>query len=556
MGGRSLSTVLPILSYVILLQGVYNSPELQSVPTALLGALHAIAMFAPALIADRKAGRRFLHVYVAAVVMAAFAFYFREWLLMAWICLLAALGLGASLASQGNLRRLASTLQVLLCLVLLFFAVVPGTLGVSGLAEREDLRLISIITFAAWAVVHLISAVDRGRARIEPITCTLFFLLCCLITTSVALAALLQPHLDYLVVVLSVAATAFVLAAAGWLLWSPAIGEGLSAVFFRHVLSLGVHFDDWMREMNELADKSKDDRDFWWRAMALLQERTDLHGVSWSDRGEEVTIGDKDGHVLSLPLSEHGLRLHSKSRVLPTMAFNLWLLARVAHEYRLSKEREARLTAEATMRSAHEMGARTTHDIKNLLHAINLLCASDRSGEKGGFGDKGKEQLRSLAGRLETSLARLAGAEAHHEHGGLISLRAWWEGAVKRHANHAVEFSWLEDVDSEAKIPGELFDRALENMLHNALRKSGRDDGLAVSVELGQAPSLTVRDTGSPIPQGILAKLFKAPVPSSDGMGIGLFQLATSAVGVGYEMSVFSNEKGDVSLRLEKRAGS
>ncbi len=551
-GVGSISRIAPILAYVILLQGASHEQALAPSAMAALGALHAVALFAPLIVADLEHGRRFFHLHLTAAALAAAAFYFRGWPMMAWICVLAGYGLGASLASRGRLERLAFTLQVLLCLVLLFFTVLPDTLRISGVAGREDLWLVTVIAFAAWAVIHAGSALDTGQSRVEPVTCMLFILLCCLMTSVTALAVLSQPQLDYLAVVLVVVVVALALSGAAWLLWAPLIGEGLSAVFFRHVLSLGVPFDDWMEEMNALAAASRDEADFWLRAMELMRERAELSGIGWSEGDEDVGVGRLEGHVVRLPVTERGLRLYSPGRVLPTRSFSLWLLARVAHEYRLSKGREERLTAEATMRSVHERGARTTHDIKNLLHAINLLCSPGRDGRDGDFGERSREQLRSLAARLETTLASLGEAGAGDEGGGLISLRAWWEGAVRRHASDAVSFRRDKDVDDGERVPAELFDRALENLLHNALRKAGRGGGLDVSVELGEGPSLTVRDSGSPIPQATASRLFRAPVPSDEGMGIGLFQLATSATGLGYGVSVASNRQGDVALRLSR----
>ena len=61
---------------------------------------------------------------------------------------------------------------------------------------------------------------------------------------------------------------------------------------------------------------------------------------------------------------------------------------------------------------------------------------------------------------------------------------------------------------------------------------------------------LSVQDSGKPIADDIARKLFSAPLPSREGMGIGLYQLATGAAEKGYNLSVSANEDGLVRFTL------
>jgi len=44
-------------------------------------------------------------------------------------------------------------------------------------------------------------------------------------------------------------------------------------------------------------------------------------------------------------------------------------------EFYVAKLREAQLRQSSYLQAVHETGARTTHDIKNLLQSLNVLCS-------------------------------------------------------------------------------------------------------------------------------------------------------------------------------------
>ncbi|MBF2734609.1 MAG: sensor histidine kinase, partial [Betaproteobacteria bacterium AqS2] len=107
---------------------------------------------------------------------------------------------------------------------------------------------------------------------------------------------------------------------------------------------------------------------------------------------------------------------------------------------------------------------------------------------------------------------------------GMMPLAQWWEGAQRRITSPQVEFRCgVELGDGGPDVPAEVFDGALENLTHNALRKQGAEGEIQVQVELAEGPALTVRDNGSEIPEEIHKRMFSAPLPSSAGMGIGLY---------------------------------
>lgn len=516
---------------------------------SLLGLAHAGLLFGTSLYALRALRRHYYAIWAATLLGGALAFAFGAWFMVGWLCLLAGIALAAVISSQFKRQSIASTFEATLCLALLFFVLLPQIMLLDRQPGWMELGWMLWGCYGAWALAYVIAASHTDRPAIDPIICTLFTLVCALIALVSVIAALLVPGSSYLVTTLTVFIVATALALGAWFLWSPSLGGGLSTVFFRHMLSLSIPFDDWMKEMTVLANEVVEVEDFWFQAMERLLRHTRLIGIGWEEEGKGILVGERLGSQTHLPLSDRGITLYSARAIPPTSLFNMWLLARVALEFRQSKQRENRLTAEATMRSVHELGARTTHDIKNILHAIALLCANDGTSA---FTAKQKEQLRSLAARLETSLNELKGESLIAVNSGMMPVKDWWESAQRRIGNPSVRFVTCAGADvADGDVPADLFDRALENLVHNSLRKQAADGDTAVTVEISRGPALTVRDNGSQIPAQVQARMFKGPLPSTEGMGIGLFQLALNAGRVGYRIYVESNSPGDVAFRLE-----
>ncbi|MBF2734608.1 MAG: hypothetical protein ISN26_00685 [Betaproteobacteria bacterium AqS2] len=383
LDGKFLAWLLPLLGYALLHQ-VAVAGEPASAAQAAAGALHALVLAAPALLRQRELRRHYVLMLAASAGAGALAFYWHGWPLLFWLCLLAGIGLNAVLAGAGVLQRTMGMLQVLFVLLLLFFSVLPALVGVAGAPGWPDLGALLWGSYAAWAGAYLLTLRAPARPQAEPIICALFFLLLALVALGVALAHLQAPAGGYLETLLRVLLLALALSAGAWVLWSPTIGGGLSTIFFRHVLSINLPIDEWIKEMAALAGRMPDADEFWRQAMEMLLQRTGLAGVGWGEDEAAEVAGSDEGRLTQLPLGESVLFLYSARALPPTRLFSIWLLARVALEFRQSKRREQRLTAEATMKSIHELGAKTTHDIKNILHAINLLCAPRGGGAADG----------------------------------------------------------------------------------------------------------------------------------------------------------------------------
>jgi sensor histidine kinase regulating citrate/malate metabolism len=71
-----------------------------------------------------------------------------------------------------------------------------------------------------------------------------------------------------------------------------------------------------------------------------------------------------------------------------------------------------------------------------------------------------------------------------------------------------------------------------------------------VSFQPAAGGSLTICDTGNAIQNAVATRLFAAPVPSQNGLGIGLYQASKQAQQLGYKLTLESNAVGRVCFEL------
>ncbi len=79
-------------------------------------------------------------------------------------------------------------------------------------------------------------------------------------------------------------------------------------------------------------------------------------------------------------------------------------------------------------------------------------------------------------------------------------------------------------------MPVELFDSVADNFLQNALAKRRSHPGIRIRATLAWEAgcTLSVCDSGDALSEQIAQHLFSAPVPSLQGLGVGLVSVRTS----------------------------
>ena len=78
---------------------------------------------------------------------------------------------------------------------------------------------------------------------------------------------------------------------------------------------------------------------------------------------------------------------------------------------------------------------------------------------------------------------------------------------------------------------------------------------IVVTFEPAQGGRLTISDSGDAVPKTVATRLFSAPVPSQNGLGIGLYQAARQAEQAGYSLKLVNNMTGSVCFELSKTDG-
>jgi signal transduction histidine kinase len=190
--------------------------------------------------------------------------------------------------------------------------------------------------------------------------------------------------------------------------------------------------------------------------------------------------------------------------------------------------------------------------VKNLLQSLGSLCSAvETSDERDAAAVRRlvQRQLPQITQRLQGTLDKLThSGNASRES---IPATEWWREIQQRYGHEGVLFDAI-NVPAEALVPVDLFDSVADNLLQNALAKRRSHPGLRISAAFSADAgcTLTVCDSGEPLSEQIAQQLFSAPVPSLQGLGVGLYQAARQAAAGGYRLGLASNTKGRVCFSL------
>jgi signal transduction histidine kinase len=343
-------------------------------------------------------------------------------------------------------------------------------------------------------------------------------------------------------------------------------GEGgggagvLPALLSRYLLSFGLPYEVWLDKLTALHREEADPADFFNGAMRALGTLAIVAGAEWRGAGMEGQFGATEGgDAVRIAIQEHGKEASREIEVLlrtrevlsPAFLWHFRLLIGLAAEFHWAKAREARLVQQNYLRAVHETGARLTHDVKNLLQSLNGLIEAVNYVE--GDDEVRKligRQLPAIAQRLGATIAKLQAPSTDSQR--MLRLHSWWVSMRKRHERDGLQFQ-ATGIETNLPIAESLFDSAADNLISNALRKRLAQKDLQISVSLtcrGSSIELAVEDDGVEIEPSVAARLFIAPIASRDGLGIGLYQLASSAIELGYRLFIAENRFGGVRIVL------
>jgi signal transduction histidine kinase len=539
------------LLHVVALRGVADD----GARALLLAHLGLLLLWQPFVRGERQvtlAQALFIALFAAAVV-----FYLGWWLLATWTVVLAGLVGGKVYLHQARWQRRFYLLMFAYLLALLVVIVLPE------IAPSREIDP-AVRNYAAWGLPVFFVLMALTPAEPDPPEATqvvdyfysIFLMLVLGVVILGSFAFMTLGRTSYLqaltYIVFVIAGIVLVIGLA----WHPRTGyAGLNVFVSRYLFSIGLPIEKWLQFLAELSHAEARPEHFLAESVAALARMPSVAGAAWKSDGEQGEAGGHTAYPVEFSNRELSLTIYSRYRTSPALHGHLRLLGQLLGEFYLAKLREQELRQASYMQAVHQTGARVTHDVKNLLQSLNVLCsvAGAQSGDSPEAMALVRRQLPAITQRLAATLDKLQRPGEERDEG--VALGAWWESLQRQYQSQGVEFSGAVAVPG-AEVPRALFDSAADNLLQNALAKRAAQPGLRVRVDLldGAAAGLRVCDNGRAVADELVKSLFRAPVRSDAGLGIGLFQAARQAEAAGYGLRLESNRDGDVCFEL-RRAG-
>ena len=522
----------------------------------MLAHLGLLLLWQPFLHGDRRVSPAQALVLGAATV--AVMLWLDWWLLALWVVVLAGLVGGKVYQQQARWQRRSYLVMLVYLLALLAVVILPE------IAPRREIS--PEIRDAAqyglpllFVLIALFPAEEEApdAAQIIDFFYSIFLMLVLVVVILGSFTLMTLGRTGYLealtYTVLMIGGTVLLVGLA----WNPRTGfAGMNVFFSRYLFSIGLPPERWLHFLAELSAIEVRPERFLAEAVAGLLRLPWVSGVAWRAAGEAGATGERTVHEVEFDNSELSLTIFSRHRVSPALHWHLHLLGQLLGEFYVAKLREQKLRQASYLQAVYETGARLTHDIKNLLQSLNVLCSvavreEDRDSPQ--LQALVRRQLPAITQRLAETLEKLQRPQDAAEK--YVAARDWWEGLVRQYRGEGVEFE-ARALRDGVQLPQALLSSVADNLLRNAIAKRAADGATRIRVTLeGESGiELRVRDTGRAVPAEMAGDLLRAPVSSLAGLGIGLYQSAKQAKAAGYVLALESNRDGEVCFALREQA--
>ncbi len=492
----------------------------------------------------------------AAILLIAAASW---WLMALWLSVLLSL-IGGNVPGIKNFRqRVVSLLAAIYLLAVLITWVVPHLFPDQVFPE-------SFITLVRYGLVIPAIAIffvrtEKSQAAsaysVDLFYSLLLFLLVVVLVLG-AFAIKQVSHGNYIVSLAQALIVAAGLLIALSLLWDPRAGfAGIGQLVTRYFLSIGVPFERWMHSLAALADRERDPDKFVIVAAHEMAGLPWLSGIAWQSKNSTGNAGEITKYSTDFTFGGLTLKLYTRWSPSPALVLHIRLLARLLADYYDAKMREQEQRRNAYVQAIYETGSRLTHDVKNLLQTLRSLCAAAETSDEGDSEALRllmQRQLPQITQRLQITLDKLNTKPPIRQD--KTSGAQWWDGLRQRFAHERIEFD-TGTLPDGAMLPSDLFESAAENFLQNVLEKQKMENGLRILARLqwDGGFTLSVCDDGQPVPDSLAGQLFKSPVQSNSGLGVGMYQVARFAREQGYEVALSSNQPGRVCFTVTQADG-
>jgi signal transduction histidine kinase len=489
-----------------------------------------------------------------AIVSLGILFFLNWWLLALWVSVLAGIVGGKVFLFQApGLRRFYLVVLTYLVTLLLVW-IVPS--GFEPALLRSEVQLFAEYGLPFLFVVMLVIPVEPDSAETPQIidffyAALLFLMLVVLVLGAFAFMEI--GKIEYVVALmyslLSIAGVLIMLS----LVWNPRAGfAGLSMYFSRYLLSIGMPFEQWLYILAELSQIETKPERFMREAMRGLARLPWVAGGYWRAGTESGDFGTTSRNQVEYANQELHLRVYTRQLLSPSLEWHFHLLGQLLGEFYVAKLREQKLQQQTYVQAVHETGARVTHDVKNLLQSLNVLCAAAErdSGDSAELAQLMRRQLPVITQRLQQTIDKFQKPQTESS-GRFLKAGVWWDSLQRSYHNRGVEFI-AKNMDAEALLPKELFESTADNLLQNALRKRKLEPAICIQAIFvcGDELEFKVCDTGAAVSAEMSKGLLRGPVPSESGFGIGLYQAARLAELSGYSLQLVENNPGQVCFLL------
>ena len=483
--------------------------------------------------------------------------YLDWWLLAFWVVVIAGLVGGKVYQQHAKWQRRSYLVVLAYLLALLAIAILPE------IAPRREIdpeirRTAEYVLPFAFVLIALFPAEVEARQTVQAIDFfySVFLMLLLVVIMLGSFTFMTLAGTSYL---RALTATIFLTAAAMLVIglaWNPRSGGGLGVFFARYLFSIGLPVEKWLEVLAELSQIEARPARFLDEAVGSLQGLPSVAGVSWRAGQAGGERGERTSQAVEFANAELALTIYSRYRLGPALQWHLHLLGQLLGEFYVAKLREEKLREASYLQAVHETGARTTHDIKNLLQSLNVLCSvalGDSARDSGQSNALLRRQLPLVAERLSQTLERLQRPDRGGE--SYVAAATWWEALTRQYQGEGVEFAPL-GLAAGAQLPRSLFDSVADNLIRNALAKRGAEPRLQVRATLQERGGAVLRvcDSGAAVPAQTAEALLRSPVASAAGLGIGLYQAARQAEAQGYRLALEKNEDGEVCVALSRAA--
>ncbi len=334
-------------------------------------------------------------------------------------------------------------------------------------------------------------------------------------------------------------------------LWNPYNNLwGLKLFWEKYLLNVNTSFEEWVTNLSKVYSNPKvDAKTFIQQTLDYFVKIPGISGAKFSHNNKHYTLGKEKKPQFSIIEYQTEITVYSNKTLSPALKLHLKQLLHIALIMYKTKQDGQTIEQQKKMREIHEMGAKLTHDIKNILQSIRVMTGLLDMNPQTDIHTLLKENMTVLANRLEKTLKKFDHTKRNEYE--TQHLKDWWESFKKLNWGRDIIFS--EDFQSNPTIQADVLSDIIDNLLENARFKRIETPSIDIKLHCKTINNhfyLEICDSGKKIPDTIAESLFKTPVNSEKGYGIGLLQSYKLALQSGYKLLLTKNEDHQVAFRI------